>query len=338
MLLPNRSSEDFDLAAVLQGVGFAMLFAFLAIFAKFVFPVALLQPAWQLRASEGLRGIASIPLVAVSLLLLAEYVQPDSPILAKRVLWIRRLSVLAALGFFFLVPLQITAGLRQISQATVAEYRELRAVERAATAIQKAATPQEMLSAIKLIPGLPPDVDPQFNLPIPAVRTALLAQIRPQILKLETRIRQVRSQRIQAAITVFAFDALVSVAYGIGFAAIGRTAVERPTLLQQILWAPSSLQGRISFFGEALLSLPSLLPRFRLPCLRLPRFPSSGSPGGAFSLPFLSHHRHPRHPGNGFRVPFFLLPGFRRSSVRNDLIPQEWLDDESEPDDSGPRS
>ena len=331
MLLPNRSSEDLDLDDVLQGIGFALLFAFLAILAKLAYPVALLQPAWQLRVGEALRGTASIPLAAMALLLLAEYINPDSQILARRVVWLRRLSVAAALGFFLLIPLQISAGLRDITQSTIVEYRELRAIQGAANAIQEADTSQEMFDAIKLIPGLPPDASPAFTLPIPAIRTALLAQIRPQILKLETRIREVRSQRIQGAITLFAFDGVIALAYGIGFAAIGRTAVGRPTLLQQIIGIPSSLQRRISRFVEALLSLPSLLPRFRLPRFGLPRFPSSRSKGGNF-LPFQPRRRSRlRRPW--FRFPGFRLPGSRRTSVRTDIIPEEWLDDSDQ--DSG---
>ena len=320
MLLPDRSSEDFDLDDVLQGIGFALLFAFLAIFSKLVFPVALVQPEWQLRAGEALRGTASIPLAAMALLLLAEFINPDSQVLAQRVLWLRRLSVAAALGFFFLIPLQISAGMRQINQSTVSEYRELRAIQQAATAIEEAVTPQDMFNAIKQIPGLPKDVTPAFTLPIPAIRTSLLAQIRPQILKLEARIRQVRSQRLQAAITIFSFDAFISLAYGIGFAAIGRSAVQRPTLLQQIIWIPSYLQRRISRYGGALLSLPALLPRFRLPRLRLPRFPA---------------RRRSRHRRSWFRFPFIRLPGSRRSSVKTDLIPDEWLD-ESDQDPGRP--
>jgi hypothetical protein len=325
MLLPNRSSEDFDLDNVLQGIGFALLFAFLAIFAKLTFPVALVQPEWQLRVGEALRGTASIPLVAMALLLVAEFINPDSQILAKRVVWLRRLSVAAALGFFLLIPLQISAGLRQITQSTVSEYRQLRALQQSTTAIEQATTPQEMFNAIKQIPGLPSDLSPTFTLPIPAVRTALLARIRPQILNFENRIRQDRNQRIQGAITIFSFDAFISLAYGIGFAAIGRTAIGRPTLLQQIISIPFYLQNRIIVYGEALLSLPSLLPRFRLPRFRLPRFPSIRSRGGG-PFPFQPRRRS-RHRRPWFRFPFFRLPGSRRSSVRTDMIPDEWLDE-----------
>ncbi len=315
MLIPNRSSEDLDLDDVLQGIGFALLVAFLAIIAKLAFPVALVQPGWQLRVGESLRATASIPLVAMALLLLAEFINPDSQILANRILWLRRLSVVAALGFFLLIPLQISAGLREITKATVLEYRELSAIQRASTAIQEAVTQREMFNAIKLIPGLPPDATPAFNLPIPAIRTALLAQIRPQILKLETRIREVRSQRIQGAITIFAFDAFLSLAYGIGFAAIGRTSVQRPTLLRKIITIPSYLQRNTGFFGEALLSLPRV---------RLPFLPASRSRGGGPSSQSRSSSRHRRSTGS------------RRSSGRTDIIPEEWLD---EPDqDSGRRS
>ena len=323
MLPPNRSVEDLDIDDVLQGIGLALLFAFLAVFAKQTFPVALLQPEWQLRVGETLRNTASIPLAGTALLLLAEFINPDSQILAQRVLWIRRLSVVAALGFFLLIPLQISAGLRDITKSTIIEYRELRALQRAAGAIQQAVTPQQMFTAIKLLPGLPPDATPALDGPIPSIRTFLLSQIRPQIVKLEARIRVVRQQRIQGAITLFAFDAVIALAYGIGFAAIGRSAVGRPTLLQRIIGTPSYLQRRFRFYGGALLSLPSLL--LRPLRFRSPRSPSNRSGGGA-PLPSQTRRRS-RHRRPWFRLPFFSPPGSRRSSVRHDTIPQEWLDE-----------
>jgi hypothetical protein len=323
MLPPNRSVEDLDIDDVLQGIGFSLLFAFLALFAKLTFPVALLQPEWQLRFGETLRTTASIPLAGTALLLLAEFINPDSQILAQRVLWVRRLSVAAALGFFLLIPMQISAGLRDITRSTIIEYRELRALQQAAGAIQQAVTPQQMFNAIKLLPGLPPDYTPALDTPIPAIRTSLLSQIRLQIVKLEARIGEARRQRIQGAITLFAFDAVIALAYGVGFAAIGRSASGRPTLLQQIIGIPSYLQRGFRFYGEALLRLPSLLPR--LPRFRWPRWPSNRSGGGRL-LPSQTRRRT-RHRRPWFRLPFFRPSGPRRSSVRHDTIPQEWLDE-----------
>jgi hypothetical protein len=151
-----------------------------------------------------------------------------------------------ALGFLLLIPLQISAGMNQMGQASSGEARQLREVQRVSLAIEQARTSEALNQAIAQLPGLPPDFRGTFNRPISEVRSLLLAQIRPQIRALETRLSQARSDRLQAALRLFIFDGITSLGYAIGFAAIGRSGDDTPTLLQICLWIPEELRERLA--------------------------------------------------------------------------------------------
>ncbi|MFM7264150.1 MAG: hypothetical protein ACKOZW_00835 [Cyanobium sp.] len=237
--------EDLDLAGVCQGVAVGMLVAFLAIQMKVLLPPALAQPTWQLQLGDSLRGTASVPLVATALLLFAQRLDPEAEAIERRVTLVRRLCLAVALGFLLLIPLQISAGTSQMAQASSGESRQLREIQRTSLAIEQAQTPDALNQAIAQLPGLPSNFSGTFTRPIAEVRTILLNQIRPQIRTLETRITQARSDRMQAALRLFIFDGITALGYAIGFAAIGRSADDMPTLLQLSLWLPDELRARL---------------------------------------------------------------------------------------------
>lgn len=237
--------EDLDLAGVCQGVAVGMLVAFLAIQMKVLLPPALAQPTWQLQLGDSLRGTASVPLVATALLLFAQRLDPEAEALERRLTLVRRLCLAVALGFLLLIPLQISAGTSQMAQASSGESRQLREIQRTSLAIEQAQTPDALNQAIAQLPGLPSNFSGTFTRPIAEVRTILLNQIRPQIRTLETRITQARSDRMQAALRLFIFDGITALGYAIGFAAIGRSADDMPTLLQLSLWLPDELRARL---------------------------------------------------------------------------------------------
>jgi hypothetical protein len=243
MLSSTHSTPDRDLAGILQAVSFGLLLVYLTTELKQLLPPALLQPAWQLRAGEALRGPAALPLVAGVLLLLARRFDPQGAALARRVVLVRRLSIAASLGFLLLIPLQITAGLRQINQNTAVEARQLASVRRVAQAIEQADTPAAMNRAIAQLPGLPSDFQGQYAKPLDQVRSGLLAQIQPQIKKLESRLAELRRQRLFSALGIFVFDGFMSLAYAIGFAALASSGEDKPSLLQRLLWKLDKLAG-----------------------------------------------------------------------------------------------
>lgn len=247
----SRSEADRDLAGILQGIGLGLLLAYLVTEVKLLVPPALLQPAWQLRAGEALRTTAALPLVAGVLLLLARRFDPSGLALARKVVLMRRLSIAASLGFLLLIPLQITAGLRQIHQTTAGEVRQLNTVRRVASAIEQADTPAAMNRAIAQLPGLPTDFQGRYARPLDQVRSSLMAQIQPQIKQLESRLNELRRQRLFRALGVFVFDGLLSLAYAIGFAALASSGQEQPSLLEQFLWRWQGIIGWLRGPGKS---------------------------------------------------------------------------------------
>lgn len=239
----STRSSDRELGDILQGVASGLLLVFLISELRQLLPPALLAPAWQLRAAEALRTIAFLPLVAGVLLLLARRFDPAAEGLKWRLQWLRRLAIAASIGFLLLIPLQITAGLRQINQTTAVEARRLEAVRQVAAAIEQANSPEAMNRAIARLPGLPADFQGKYARPLDQVRSGLLGQIRPQIQRLEERLKELRRQRLGSAAGLFVADGLLSLAYAIGFAAVASSGEDEPSLLQRVVWNFQRLAG-----------------------------------------------------------------------------------------------
>jgi hypothetical protein len=232
----SSSSSDRNLAGILQGVAFGLLLVFLISELKQLLPPALLQPTWQLRAAEALRNIAVLPLLAGVLLVLARRFAPDAEGLEWRLRLLRRLAIFASIGFLLLIPLQITAGLRQINLTTAGETRQLEAVRQVSVAIEQANSTVAMNKAIARLPGMPPDFQGKYARPLDQVRSGLLSQIRPQIQRLEERLKVLRRQRLGSAAGFFVLDGLLSLAYAIAFAALASSGAGQPNLLEHSLW------------------------------------------------------------------------------------------------------
>ena len=240
-MVSSSPPSDRELAGILQGIGLGLLMVYVIGVLKLLLPPALFQAAWQLRAAEALRATAALPLVASVLLLLAERLDAGAEKLEQRLLVLRRLAVCATIGFLLLIPLQISAGMRQLSQTAASEARQLEAVRQVAKAIEEADSPEAMNRAIARLPGLPPDFRGQYARPLSEVRLELLAQIRPQIETLPSRLDQLHRQRLFRSSGLFVLDGLMSLAYAIAFAALASTGRGQPSLLQFSLWKLGSL-------------------------------------------------------------------------------------------------
>jgi hypothetical protein len=102
-------------------------------------PFSPLDPAWQWRLTTGLINGAPLPLLALALLLIAEILDPDDPLLNQRRRLFSRLAVAASLGFLLLLPLQLSAGLRQQNVVADAQRSRISGGERRLAALRQAA-------------------------------------------------------------------------------------------------------------------------------------------------------------------------------------------------------
>jgi hypothetical protein len=103
-----------------------------------VFPFQPLDPAWQWRLSNALINGAFLPLLALALLQIGVSLDPGDPLLRQRQRLFRQLAVAAALGFLLLLPLQLSAGLRQQSADGSAQVQRIQGAERRLAQLRQA--------------------------------------------------------------------------------------------------------------------------------------------------------------------------------------------------------
>jgi hypothetical protein len=247
MVFQDADQEDnLDLADVLQGLALGLFGVFLSSLLKLSLPLALLQPAWQQQFTLALRGVSILALLGAISLLLAHRLHPDAFRLARQTLWVRRLAIGAALGFLLLIPLYTYAGLRLINAGNSNELRALAQLNQVAAEIQKARTEDEMKRAIIRLPGAPASLPGRITRPLNEVRTEILAQLRPQISRLEVRLSELRSARLQSGLLGWFIEGTVAFFYAVCFAAIGQWAPQDPTLLHIFLWLPAALRHQFT--------------------------------------------------------------------------------------------
>jgi len=102
---------------------FALIFALQV--AAVLLPWQPLDPAWQWRLATTLNNAAPLPLLALALLQIGVLFDPLDPLLMQRHRLFRQLAVAAAAGFLLLLPLQLSAGLRQHSAAGNAQLSRI---------------------------------------------------------------------------------------------------------------------------------------------------------------------------------------------------------------------
>jgi len=170
-------------------LAFVLLFATLALTS--LFPLQLLDPAWQGRVSRTLLDSASLPLLALALLQIGRWLDPADPLLKRRQCSFSRLAGAAALGFLLLVPLQISASLR-LQQASGSEHSsQLARAERQLAgfrqAVQQASSSEALASSLNQLGG-PRPAPALLALPLPLLK----AQAAASLDQLEISIRRQR--------------------------------------------------------------------------------------------------------------------------------------------------
>lgn len=243
--------QGLELSLVFQQVGFGLIGLFFAFLLKSVLPVAVLQPAWQLQLASALRTTGLFPLLGAVLLLVAQLLRTHCPSLKAQVLWVRRLSFAAAIGFLLLIPLQTHAGLKLLGAGNSGELRALRQVQQVAQEIRQANSEVAMKRAISHLPGAPAEIQGTFTKPLDQVRFVVLDQLQPQIQRADTRLAELRKLRLQGGLLGWITDGLAALALAVCFAAIGQLQEEGSSLLLHLLNLPDLIRFRLSELGQA---------------------------------------------------------------------------------------
>ncbi|MEB3303990.1 MAG: hypothetical protein VKK99_05285 [Cyanobacteriota bacterium] len=224
-----------QVADSIQWIAYALMLVFLVQVIAALFPVALLQPEWMLRFSAAIRGTASLPLLGVGLLMLANLIDGDVQPASNQLPKIRQIATLAALGFLLLIPLQSYGTVRAINGQVEERQAELKKVVSAVGQLQNATTELELRRALLAIPGGEQLARRPLGADVPTVKNFLLERIKATISRLENDLKESKSNALQRIILPLFRDGFLSLAYSLGFAAIGYNKPGQSTPLRRLL-------------------------------------------------------------------------------------------------------
>ena len=131
---PSSESSRYGTPVLLSAPGLSVValvrfVLFASLVAPALFPLQLLDPAWQLRLAGALINTAASPLLGLALLQIAAELGPHDPLLKNRARLCAQLAVAAALGFLLLLPLQTIAGLRTSRTVNNAQAARIQGAE-----------------------------------------------------------------------------------------------------------------------------------------------------------------------------------------------------------------
>ena len=235
-------------ARALSQAGVALLAVYIVILLGGLWPVQLINPAFQLRVGSQLINSAPIALVGLAMLHLAATLNPGDPFLTARRQRAAALAVAAVLGFLLLIPLLATASLRQQQTQATAQAAELRRAEAQLTAFRQAlaasATPADLEQRFKALQG--PRLDAADRLqPMPLLRervSALLDQLGAQLERRREQFPPPHPLQTLPEILRTSFGALALAA---GFGALARRPGLHISLLDEFGLSWDSFQERL---------------------------------------------------------------------------------------------
>ena len=219
----------------LSVVALVLFVLFASLVAAALFPLQLLDPAWQLRLAGTLINSAPFPLLGLALLQIAAELGPHDPLLKSRARLCAQLAVAAALGFL-LLPLQTIAGLQTSRTANNAQAARIQGAEAKLKALRQAvagsASNADLNQQLQKLQG--PVLGPaDIAQPLPLLKaqvTAVLDQAALQISR-EREASQPRTPLL--LLPELLRNALASLALALGFAALARRPGSARSLLQE---------------------------------------------------------------------------------------------------------
>ena len=222
----SKEYREFDSAILADRLGFmaiALFVIYIITLLAGIVPVRLLDTSWQLRFVSTCLDSAPIPLMALGLLHLSAYLDPDNPVLQKRRDGLARLAILAVLGFLLLVPLQTYAAWRNWSLARANVARQLSAATSTFDLLQETITNASSLdnlrSRLQAIQapnlGIPFE---ELDLPLPETKRTMLIRLRGVRQQVEARIQASTPQATGSMVRDTLRVTISSLALAIAFA------------------------------------------------------------------------------------------------------------------------
>lgn len=229
--VPSATARGFSLA------GAVMVVLFLTVVAGSLFPIQLLDPAWQLRVGSALINSSPMPLTGLVLIHLASSLDLRDPQLAGRRQLAARLAIPVALGFLFLFPLLTTAALRQ--QSTQLSERSSR-VQRATTQVEairqataSATSVDDLKQRLTNLQG-PQLTEAETSLPLPVLRTRINAVLDRVAAQIDRQRPAPAAVNPWILVPEILRSAVASIALFVGFASLARRPQAEMSFLAEL--------------------------------------------------------------------------------------------------------
>jgi hypothetical protein len=237
---PKESSDlvgqqKHEFAWTLHWVGVALLAYFFVDLCFQAWPVALLQPAWLDRMNGFLVSRGTIPLIGGLFAAGAAIVDSHSKEITNRANFLRRFASWAAIGYLLLVPIQVYSGVMLLRGQQQQATQLLADATKSAEAIQQSTSEAELRMAYAQIPGSKEPLPEQLPLPLNVLRDQLVEMINARSKRAEYDFQQRMSSLWQRSIGLIFGNILRALIFFLGFAAIGRSSPNHPTLLLLVL-------------------------------------------------------------------------------------------------------
>jgi hypothetical protein len=248
----ERSLAAFQVPAVLaRRLGFfgcALFVVFAVLVLAAVLPPRVMDATWQLRFVSALLGQASIPLVGLGLLFLANYVDPGNGVLDRLARRCARLAILAALCFVLLIPVQVAGVWGKVSQAIAGQNRDIATSTARSETFRRLITiapnPQALQQAL-IAQRVPPLTAAQLAQPMPVLRAQLLERLASVEKRIEGQPRGLQLPHWLALVQGMTGSVLVALVYGLAFAAGAQAKGREISLLDQWLLRWQERSGRL---------------------------------------------------------------------------------------------
>jgi len=223
------------MADSLQWLAFGLILVFLAQVITALFPIALLQPEWIVRVSDTIRGTASLPVMALAMIMLANMIGRKVMPSYQYLNLFRRIASFAAIGFLLLIPLQTYGTVVGIRRQLQQGQTQLGSLVSAANMVQKASNETQLRDAIRAVPGAEELASRPLGADVQTIKKALLDRLSESTNRLKRQLDDAQSKALQSTILPLIRDAVISLGYAIGFAGMGYSKTGRPTPLRRIL-------------------------------------------------------------------------------------------------------
>lgn len=223
-----------DLANSLSWIGIALIGFFVTGVVFQIFPIRLLDPAWLQQVGSAFITTGMTPIIGAILILVAPLACPDFEALERRAWLVRRLAILAAIGYLLMIPLQAYAGTQILFARRKEQVQILSQVRTATQALQQSRSEPELREAYRLLPGQKPILGDRFDVPFETVKENILKEISPSLKRAETVFSEQMDQLWQRWFAFFTQTTLRLLFLFIGFAAIAQRSPRSYPLLESV--------------------------------------------------------------------------------------------------------